>query len=412
MGRQMLQRHGSLLSRIEQKFGVPPEIVVAIWGLESDFGKGDIGKMPVIRTLATMAHDCRRTELFQGELLAALKIVQRGDLPLRDLIGAFAGEIGQTQFLPSSYIKYGVDFDGNGHVDLRHSVPDVLASTANLLHITGFKGGAPYGEGTREFRSDARVEQGDDLSQDDRVFCGQAGGAVAASQPLEVIERTQSRRASRAERVSQRRSARCGTGVSYAPAHITLPRHVSPRVRQRAGRLKVALHRNLTSPSLAIFSIRFASTAQYVAGRNRCSRSMNRASLPIRMRGWFFSMPVMMRCAAAGGVVLATASKRSIDSARRALSVMPLPVRELRTMLVSDAAGMHHRQFHRAVRHRQLMPQAFRKAAHREFRRAIGGLAGRGDDAEDRGEVDDMRLALLATDAAGTRGCRAPRPRN
>ena len=153
MGRQMLQRHGSLLSRIEQKFGVPPEIVVAIWGLESDFGKGDIGKMPVIRTLATMAHDCRRTELFQGELLAALKIVQRGDLPLRDLIGAFAGEIGQTQFLPSSYIKYGVDFDGNGHVDLRHSVPDVLASTANLLHTSGFKMGAPYGEGTANFEA-------------------------------------------------------------------------------------------------------------------------------------------------------------------------------------------------------------------------------------------------------------------
>jgi lytic murein transglycosylase len=153
MGRQMLQRHGSLLSRIEQQFGVPPQIVVAIWGLESDFGKGDIGKMPVIRTLATMAHDCRRTELFQGELLAALKIVQRGDLPLRDLIGAFAGEIGQTQFLPSSYIKYGVDFDGNGHVDLRHSVPDVLASTANLLHMSGFKGGAPYGEGTANFEA-------------------------------------------------------------------------------------------------------------------------------------------------------------------------------------------------------------------------------------------------------------------
>jgi lytic murein transglycosylase len=153
MGRQMLQRHASLLARIEQQFGVPPQIVVAIWGLESDFGKGDIGKMPVIRTLATMAHDCRRTELFQGELLAALKIVQRGDLPLRDLIGAFAGEIGQTQFLPSSYIKYGVDFDGNGHVDLRHSVPDVLASTANLLHVSGFKSGAPYGEGTANFEA-------------------------------------------------------------------------------------------------------------------------------------------------------------------------------------------------------------------------------------------------------------------
>src|SRR6478736_4034939 len=153
MGRQMLQRHAALLSSIEVKFGVPRQIVIAIWGLESDFGKGDIGKMPVVRTLATMAHDCRRTELFQGELLAALKIVQRGDLPLRDLIGAFAGEIGQTQFLPSSYIKYGVDFDGDGHVDLRHSVPDVLASTANLLHSNGFKMGAPYGEGTANFEA-------------------------------------------------------------------------------------------------------------------------------------------------------------------------------------------------------------------------------------------------------------------
>jgi lytic murein transglycosylase len=149
----MLLRHASLLARIEQKFGVPPQIIVAIWGLESDYGKGDIGKMPVIRTLMTMAHDCRRTELFQGELLAALKIVQRGDLPLRDLIGAFAGEIGQTQFLPSSYIKYGIDFDGNGHVDLRHSVPDVLASTANLLHVSGFKAGAPYDEGTANFEA-------------------------------------------------------------------------------------------------------------------------------------------------------------------------------------------------------------------------------------------------------------------
>jgi lytic murein transglycosylase len=150
-GRAMMLRHASLLSRIEQQFGVPRQILVAIWGLESDFGKGDIGKLPVIRTLATLAHDCRRTELFQGELLAALKIVQRGDLPLRDLIGAYAGEIGQTQFLPSSYIKYGVDFDGDGHVDLRHSVPDVLASTANLLHTNGFKMGQPYGEGTANF---------------------------------------------------------------------------------------------------------------------------------------------------------------------------------------------------------------------------------------------------------------------
>ena len=152
-GKAMLQRHAALLSRVQQRFGVPPEIIVAIWGLESDFGKGDIGKMPVIRTLATMAHDCRRTELFQGELLAALKIVQRGDLPLRDLVGAYAGELGQTQFLPSSYIKYGVDFDGNGHVDLRHSVPDVLASTANLLKTDGWRAGGDYHEGSANFEA-------------------------------------------------------------------------------------------------------------------------------------------------------------------------------------------------------------------------------------------------------------------
>jgi lytic murein transglycosylase len=151
--RAMLKRHAALLSQVEQRFGVPREIIVAIWGLESDFGKGDMGKLPVFRVLATMAHDCRRTELFQGELIAALKILQRGDLQLNDMIGAYAGEIGQTQFLPSSYIKYGVDFDGNGHVDLRHSIPDVLASTANLLKMSGFKMGAPYGEGTANFEA-------------------------------------------------------------------------------------------------------------------------------------------------------------------------------------------------------------------------------------------------------------------
>ena len=105
----------------------------------------------VIRTLATLAHDCRRTELFQSELLAALQIVQRGDLALRELIAAYADEIGQTQFLPSSYIKYGIDYDGDGRVDLRRSVPDVLASTANLLKSNGWRAGALFGEGTANF---------------------------------------------------------------------------------------------------------------------------------------------------------------------------------------------------------------------------------------------------------------------
>jgi lytic murein transglycosylase len=147
----LMARHAQLLSRIERQFGVPPTLIMAIWTMETDNGGGDMGKLPVIRTLASLAWDCRRTELFQGELIAALKIVQRGDLPLRDLIGAYAGEIGQTQFLPSSYIKYGVDYDGNGRVDLRHSVPDVLASTANLLKTNGWQAGQPFGEGTTNF---------------------------------------------------------------------------------------------------------------------------------------------------------------------------------------------------------------------------------------------------------------------
>ena len=147
----LMARHAALLSRIEQRFGVPKELIMAIWTLETDNGTGDMGKLPVVRTIATLAHDCRRTDLFQTELIAALKIVQRGDLPLSQLIGAYAGEIGQTQFLPSSYIKYGVDYDGTGHVDLRRSIPDVLASTANLLKTNGWRAGAPFGEGTPNF---------------------------------------------------------------------------------------------------------------------------------------------------------------------------------------------------------------------------------------------------------------------
>jgi lytic murein transglycosylase len=149
--RRLMQQHAGLLARIERQYGVPPALLMAIWTLESDNGTGDMGKLPVVRTLATLAHDCRRSELFQHELIAALQIVQRGDLSLRELVGAYAGEIGQTQFLPSSYIKYGVDYDGNGRVDLRHSVPDVLASTANLLKVNGWRAGAPFGEGTANF---------------------------------------------------------------------------------------------------------------------------------------------------------------------------------------------------------------------------------------------------------------------
>jgi lytic murein transglycosylase len=150
-GKQMMQRHAGLLSRIERQYGVPPAILVAIWGLETDFGSGDMGKLPTFRVLATMAHDCRRTELFQRELMAALRVLQRGDLSLDEMRGAYAGELGQTQFLPSSYLRFAVDYDGNGRADLRRSVPDVLASTANYLKSFGWKAGQPWHEGSANF---------------------------------------------------------------------------------------------------------------------------------------------------------------------------------------------------------------------------------------------------------------------
>lgn len=149
-GRMMLIQYGSVLGRIEDQYGVPGEVVVAIWGLETDFGVV-MGKQPSLRALATLAHDCRRSEMFQAELMDALRIVDRGDLAPADMRGAWAGELGQTQFLPSSYVKFAVDFDRNGRRDLIHSVPDVLASTANYLRSYGWKPGERFIEGSPNF---------------------------------------------------------------------------------------------------------------------------------------------------------------------------------------------------------------------------------------------------------------------
>ena len=149
-GANMMKQYGSLLSRIEQSYGVPGEVVVAIWGLETDFGV-NIGKFSTIRSLATLAFDCRRAETFRAELLDALRIVERGDLAPTEMRGAWAGEIGQTQFMPSSYLKFAVDFDGNGRRDLLRSAPDVLASTANFLAGHGWQRGKGWEPGSANF---------------------------------------------------------------------------------------------------------------------------------------------------------------------------------------------------------------------------------------------------------------------
>jgi lytic murein transglycosylase len=149
-GSNMLKQYGSVLSRIEQAYGVPAEVLVAIWGLETDFGV-NTGKFQTLRSLATLAYDCRRAEEFRGELMDALRIVERGDLSPQEMRGAWAGELGQTQFMPSSWIKYAVDFDSNGKRDLLHNVPDVLASTANYLANFGWQKGKDYQPGAPNF---------------------------------------------------------------------------------------------------------------------------------------------------------------------------------------------------------------------------------------------------------------------
>lgn len=150
MGANKLKQYGSVLSRVEERYGVPGAVLVAIWGLETDFGV-NIGKFQTIRAIATLAYDCRRSDMFRAELMDALRIVERGDLNPSEMRGAWAGEIGQTQFMPSSYLKFAVDFDGNGRRDLLRSAPDVLASTANYLASYGWQRGKPWDPGTANF---------------------------------------------------------------------------------------------------------------------------------------------------------------------------------------------------------------------------------------------------------------------
>lgn len=147
---QLMNQHASTLKKMEQQFGVPAGVVVAIWGLETDYGVNQ-GKLSIVRSTATLAFDCRRSEKFQGELADALRIIERGDMTSAQMMGDWAGEIGQTQFLPSSYVKYAVDFDGDGRRNLVSSVPDVLGSTANYLKSKGWQRGQGWNPGQPNF---------------------------------------------------------------------------------------------------------------------------------------------------------------------------------------------------------------------------------------------------------------------
>ena len=178
----MLLAYAEPLQRIEQRYGVPGPVLVAIWGLETDFGAG-LGSYPTFSALATLAYDCRRAQVYRAELIDALMLVQRG-LMRPSQRGAWAGEIGQTQFMPSAYLKYAVNAQGAGAGDLISSPADALASTANFLRAHGWSPGAGWDEGQPNFNALLQWNSAPGLRQDGRSVRGQAGGAGIISAAL------------------------------------------------------------------------------------------------------------------------------------------------------------------------------------------------------------------------------------
>jgi len=143
-GRAMLETHRELLARVSTQYGVDAETIVAVWGVESDYGRVS-GKRPLLQSLSTLSCFGRRQEFFRGEFLATLKLLQDGDLRDPAITGSWAGAFGHTQFMPTTYARIAVDGDGDGRRDLVTSVPDALASTANYLKRSGWQSGQPWG---------------------------------------------------------------------------------------------------------------------------------------------------------------------------------------------------------------------------------------------------------------------------
>ncbi|WP_244511333.1 lytic murein transglycosylase [Vreelandella arcis] len=143
-GQDRLAEHRSTAAQMEQRYGVPAEIIVAIWGIESNYGS-NFGDFSTLEALATLAYDGRRQQFARGELLAALRIIQQGDIAAEQMRGSWAGAMGHTQFIPSSFEAYAVDGDGDNRRDIWQSIPDVMASTANYLARAGWQRGQPWG---------------------------------------------------------------------------------------------------------------------------------------------------------------------------------------------------------------------------------------------------------------------------
>lgn len=182
VGAQLLKKHANTFNQIEQQYGVPGPVLVAFWGLETDFGKV-MGNMETLRSLATLSFDCRRPDEFREQLMFALKVVERGDLSPQEMRGPAHGEVGQFQFQPKNYYQYAVDFDGNGKRDLIRSAPDSLASAANYLQSIGWQAGQPWLEQVR-VPAELPWDQADVTIRKPRAFWAQHGVTYLNGKPI------------------------------------------------------------------------------------------------------------------------------------------------------------------------------------------------------------------------------------
>ncbi|MCF6291084.1 MAG: lytic murein transglycosylase [Desulfobacterales bacterium] len=147
-GRDLLKRHARLLGEIERAYGVQPRFLVAFWGLETNFGD-HLGGFPVVGSLATLAHDPRRSDFFRNELFMALRILDQGDIRVKAMRGSWAGAMGQLQFMPSTFVRFAVDHDGDGRKDIWTSLPDIFSSAANFLASSGWQKNKTWGQEVR-----------------------------------------------------------------------------------------------------------------------------------------------------------------------------------------------------------------------------------------------------------------------
>ena len=182
-GRALIAQNKATFDAVQQQYGVPAPVIAAFWALETDFG-ADIGHSPTVQSLVTLAWDCRRPEKFRPQIIPALHLIQKGWLTPAQMQGAWAGEIGQTQFMAYDYETSGVDFDRDGKVNLRDSVPDVVASTANLLKKSGWMAGQPWLQEVK-LTADFPYDQADLAINHTRAEWAKWGVVAVGGQPLQ-----------------------------------------------------------------------------------------------------------------------------------------------------------------------------------------------------------------------------------